>query len=40
LAQTQQTIAQNLLRQGVAIEVIAEATGLSIGQLQTLQDQG
>jgi Uma2 family endonuclease len=36
LAQTPQTIARNLLRQGVAIEVITAATGLSIGQLQEL----
>jgi predicted RNase H-like nuclease (RuvC/YqgF family) len=36
LAQTPQTIALNLLRQGVAIEVITAATGLSIGQLQEL----
>jgi predicted transposase YdaD len=32
-----QTIALNLLRQGLAIEAIAQATGLTIAQLQQLQ---
>jgi predicted transposase/invertase (TIGR01784 family) len=34
-----QTIALNLLRQGLAIEAIAQATGLTIDQLQALQAQ-
>jgi predicted transposase/invertase (TIGR01784 family) len=34
-----QTIALNLLRQGFAIEAIAQATGLTIAQLQALQAQ-
>jgi hypothetical protein len=37
--QTRQTIAINLLQQGIAMEVIAQATGLSIEQLQQLQSQ-
>jgi predicted transposase YdaD len=32
-----QTIAINLLRQGLAIEAIAQATGLTTEQLQQLQ---
>ncbi|MEB3292348.1 MAG: hypothetical protein VKJ24_04245 [Synechococcales bacterium] len=32
-----QTIALNLLRQGVAIETIAQATGLTLEQLQEMQ---
>jgi hypothetical protein len=31
-------IAQNLLTQGIAIEVITKATGLTIAQIQQLQD--
>jgi predicted transposase YdaD len=33
-----QAIALNLLRQGISIDVIAQATGLTISQLQQLQD--
>jgi predicted Rossmann fold nucleotide-binding protein DprA/Smf involved in DNA uptake len=35
----QQEIAVNLLRQSISLEVIAEATGLTIEQLQSLQSQ-
>ena len=35
----QQEIALNLLRKNITLEVIAEATGLTIEQLQTLQSQ-
>jgi DNA-binding NarL/FixJ family response regulator len=38
-AQERQTIALNLLRWGFAIEVIAQATGLSIKQVQSQADQ-
>jgi predicted transposase/invertase (TIGR01784 family) len=31
-----QTIALNLIKQGIAIEVIAQATGLTLAQLQQL----
>jgi predicted transposase/invertase (TIGR01784 family) len=31
-------IAQNLLTQGIAIEIITKATGLTIAQIQQLQD--
>ena len=34
-----QEISLNLLRLGIAIEVIAEATGLTIAQVQQLQGQ-
>ena len=34
-----QTIALNLLKQGLSIEIIIGATGLSIAQLQKLQSQ-
>ena len=34
-----QKIALNLLRQNIALETIAEATGLTIDQLQQLQSQ-
>ena len=34
-----QTIALNLLRQGFSIESITQATGLTIAQLQQLQNQ-
>lgn len=34
-----QTIALNLLRQGLSIEIIIGATGLTIAQLQKLQSQ-
>ncbi len=37
--QTKMTIALNLLRQGLAIEAIAQATGLAIEQIQQLQSQ-
>ncbi len=39
LAQERRSIALNLLRQGLAIEAIAQATGLTITQLQQLQAQ-
>jgi len=35
-----QTIALNLLRQGISIDVIVQATGLNVSQLQQLQDSG
>ena len=35
-----QTIAFNLLRQGISIDVIVQATGLNVSQLQHLQDLG
>ena len=35
----ERTIALNLLRQGLSIEMIAQATGLSIAQLQKLQSE-
>ncbi len=35
--QTRETIALNLLKQGIEIEAIAQATGLTIEQLQQLQ---
>jgi predicted transposase/invertase (TIGR01784 family) len=34
-----QTIALNLLNQGLAIDLIAEANGLTISQVQVLQAQ-
>jgi predicted transposase YdaD len=37
LAQEKQTIALNLLKQGIEMETIAQATGLSIDQLQKLR---
>jgi predicted transposase/invertase (TIGR01784 family) len=39
MAQERQTIAQNLLRQGISIETIAQATGLTVAELQALQAQ-
>ncbi len=38
-ARKQREIAINLLRQGVTINIIASATGLSIDQVQQLQQQ-
>jgi predicted transposase/invertase (TIGR01784 family) len=34
-----QAIALNLLKQGISVETIAQATGLTIAQLQQLQSQ-
>jgi predicted transposase YdaD len=34
-----QTIALNFLRQGLAVEVIAQGTGLTIEQVQALRSQ-
>jgi predicted transposase/invertase (TIGR01784 family) len=34
-----QTIALNLLRQGISIETIAQATGLTLVQLQEMQEK-
>ena len=39
LLERERTIAMNLLRQGLSIEVISEATGLSLTQLQEMQNQ-
>jgi predicted transposase YdaD len=36
---TQTEIALNLLRQGISIEMIAQATGLTVTQLQEIQVQ-
>lgn len=38
MEKARQAIALNLLRQGISIDVIAQATGLTISQLQQLQD--
>ncbi len=38
LATSEQTIALSLLQQGVDLNIISQATGLSISELQTLQD--
>jgi predicted transposase YdaD len=38
-AEEREAIATNLLKQGIAIEVIMQATGLTIEQLQALQAQ-
>jgi hypothetical protein len=35
----EQSIAMNFLKENIPIETIARATGLTIEQLQTLQDQ-
>ena len=35
-----QSIALNLIRQNIPLETIAQATGLTIDQLQQLQSQG
>jgi hypothetical protein len=37
--QTRQEIALNLLKQGISVETIAQATGLTIAQLQQLQSE-
>ncbi len=37
--ETQRAIALNLLKQGTAVAVIAQATGLTLEQLQLLQTQ-
>jgi hypothetical protein len=34
-----ETIALNLFRQGISLEMIAQATGLSIAQLEELQQE-
>ena len=39
ILEAQRSIALNLLRQGLSIEMIAQATGLSIAQLQKLQSE-
>jgi predicted transposase YdaD len=36
---TQTEIALNLLRQGISMEMIAQATGLTLAQLQEMQAQ-
>jgi hypothetical protein len=40
LMQERQSIALNLLQQGIALEAIAQATGFTIAQLQELQSKG
>ena len=37
--ETQREIAINLLRRGVALDIIAPSTGLSVEELQQLQQQ-
>lgn len=39
LLEAQRSIALNLLRQGLSIEVIAQATGLTLTKLQEMQNQ-